>query len=646
MGLREYMRNRRNKKEESFMVQGYGTSFSISEIPDSLTNSSFWSCVVNLSRLYATLPLHAYQMDKDGSSKQMEDDRLLSTILTEPCPNMSAYQWRYIMGFNFEMHGVAMAIIERSRSGLPIHLYPVSPASMVGHWKDGELYFLYSSEAIDFPAKDILQIYNTPTGYGTVLSPLDYARNDLELEAKCKKMQSEYYNGGSIMGKIIKVPSNFNDAQMDSVKAKFDSARGYRNMVISDRISVEQIQIPSSDISRLTEAQKWSSAEVARRFNVPLFFLGDSSVTYGNAEQQGLQMGIYCLNPRVKAWEMAFKQSICQEDQYIKFSLEGLMRGDHAARSAFYHNAIMDGWMSINEVRAKEDMSPTDDGDTHFFPMNYASLGDVASGKYTSNPSSTSAWDIPDEEEKNERAAIDFKEKRKHDLEYVAEATAPARSARAKLQALVRKQLKAEIAKMRELIATGQPVDHILSDFAKWLNENAAEVQPQYKEIYLGVLKGMMPVVAHEVGTKRTVSDEKMDAYANEYSSSLVSRHQGRVYTELSTVVGTEEFDNKCTDLQDDMPVSTAEEEVQRSSNAFSVFLYSNLGVQWMHIVAAADACPFCGKMDGKIASVDGYFLNKDTDEDDGEGGVRHISKNYRHPPFHSHCSCNVAPGK
>lgn len=646
MGFREIVKGKRKKKEESFMVQGYGSSFSISEIPDSLTNSSFWSCVVNLSRLYATLPLHAYQMEKDGSSKRMDDDRLLSELLATPCPNMSAYQWRYIMGFNFEMHGVAMAIIERSRSGLPIHLYPVSPASLVGHWKDGELYFLYSADAVDFPARDVLQIYNTPTGYGTVLSPLDYARNDLELEAKCKKMQAEYYNGGSIMGKIIKVPSNFNDGQMDTVKAKFDSARGYRNIVISDRIAVDQIQIPTSDISRLTEAQKWSSAEVARRFNVPLFFLGDSSVTYGNAEQQGLQMGIYCLNPRVKAWEMAFKESICQGDQYIKFSLEGLMRGDHAARSAFYHNAIMDGWMSINEVRAKEDLSPTDDGDTHFFPMNYASLGDVASGKYATSTSS-SAWDIPDDEE--ERKSFNAKpldEKKKHDLAFVAEATAPAKSSRIQLQRLVRKQLKAEIAKMRELIATGQPVENVLSDFTRWLEQNAKEMQPQYKEIYLNVLKNMMPVVAKEVGTKRTVTDEKMDSFADEYSTSLVSRHQGRVYNELSSVIGTEEFETKCTDLQDDMPVSTAEEEVQRSSNAFSVFLYSNLGVQWMHIVASVDACPFCSKLDGKVSSVDGYFLNKGRDEDDGEGGVRHIQKNYRHPPFHSHCSCNVAPGK
>ena len=642
MRLREFFKIQTKKKEEAFAIEGYGSALTLQTLPDSLSNSNFWSCVVNLSRLYATLPLHAYQTEKNGSSKQMDDERLLSKLLSSPCPNMNAYQWRFIMGFNFEMHGLALAIIERSRSGLPIQLYPVSPSVMLGHWKDGELYFMHTTTGTDYPSKDVLQLYNTPTGYGTVLSPLKYAKDDLELEQQCKRMQSEYYNGGSVIGKIIKVPANFNDEQMDKVKAKFDSAKGYRNIVVNERMSVDQIQIPTSDISKLTEAQKWSSSEVARRFNVPLFFLGDSSVTYGNAEQQGLQMVIYCLNPRVKAWEMAFKSSICQQGQYIKFSLEGLMRGDHAARSAFYHNAIMDGWMSINEVRAKEDLAPIDDGDTHFFPMNYASVKDIASGKYASTGGN--AWDVPTEEKTKKEMSL--QEKKLHDIAYVEEATAPARNSRAKLQALVRKQLKAEIKKMREPIATGQTVDHILSDFTKWLQDNAKEMQPQYKAIYLDVLKRMVPVVAKEVGTKQEVDDGKLDDFASAYSTSLVSRHQGQVYKALSPTVGTEDFDQACTDLQDDLPVTTAEEEVNRSSNAFSVFIYGALNVQYMHVVASPDACPFCSKLDRKVVSVDGYFLQKGTDEDDGEGGVRHIQKNYRHPPFHSHCSCSVAPGK
>ena len=629
----------KKKNSESFRIEFTGRESSVIRLPEALANSSFWSCVVNLSRLYATLPFHAYSMDRNGNSSVMPEDRALSQLLIRPCPNMSAYQWRYIMGFNFEMHGAAYAIIERSRSGIPIALYPISPAAIVSHWKGDMLYFTHSPSGIDYPSSSILQIYNTPTGYGTVLSPVAHASTDLELEEKCKKMQMDYYNGGSVMGKIIKVPSQFSDAQQDALKAKFDSQRGYRNLVVNERVSVEQVQIPTNDIARLSEAQKWSSAEVARRFNVPLFFLGDSSVTYGNAEQQGLQMAIYCLNPRVKAWEMAFKD-ICQSDQYVKFSLEGLMRGDHTARSAFYHNAIMDGWMSINEVRAKEDLSPIEDGDTHFFPMNYGSLGDVAAGKYASG---ASVWDVP---EKTDNSRQSLEEKRRHDRAFIEKSAAPAKSTKSKLMALVRAQLKAEISKLRELIATGQSTDSILSDFTGWLEENAKEMQPKYKELYLDILRRMLPVVKQEVGSDIAVGDDKLSGFADSYATSMVSRHQGKVYKELSSELGTENFEDTVVELQDNIPAETAEEEVHRSTNAFAVFLYSNLGVQFMHIVASVDACPFCRTLDGKVCEVNGYVLNKGADQDDGDGGVRHINKNYKHPPFHSHCSCGVAPGK
>ncbi len=636
--------DRFKKKSESVRIELANTgNGNIAVLPESLENSSFWSCVVNLSRIYATLPLHAYAVDRKGNSEMMSEDSLLAKLLLKPCPNMSAYQWRYIMGFNFEMHGIATAIIERSRTGLPIALYPVSPASLVAHWRGDKLYFTYAHGGIDYSSDDILQIYNTPTGYGTVLSPVYYAKSDLDLEEKCKQMQREYYAGGSVMGKIIKVPSQFTDEQQDKLRAKFDSTKGYKNIVMNERVTVEQIQIPTNDIARLSEAQKWSSAEVARRFNVPLFFLGDSSVTYGNAEQQGLQMAIYCLNPRVKAWEMAFADTICPTGQYIKFSLEGLMRGDHTARSAFYHNAVMDGWMSINEVRGKEDLSPIKDGDVHFFPMNYGSLSDVASGKFA-NGSSASIWDAPSENRVRMLRPID--EKKAHDRAFIAESTAPALSTRAKLQRLVRAQVKAETAKLKELVATGKPYNIVLKDFIEYLAQHAEEVKPQYKELYLNILKRMLPVITKEVNSDLKVGDDKLDGFADKYSQSMISRQQGRVYKAVSEAETEEELEDATEELADSLPAETADEEVHRSANAFSVFLYANLGVKYMHIVSSYDACPFCSKLDGKVCEVDGYVLKKDSDEDDGDGGVRHIKKNYKHPPFHTHCTCGVAPGK
>ena len=46
-----------------------------------------------------------------------------------------------------------------------------------------------------------------------------------------------------------------------------------------------------------------------------------------------------------------------REKLYFKFNLNGLMRGDMQTRTAYYHNARQDGWMSANDIRELEEMN-------------------------------------------------------------------------------------------------------------------------------------------------------------------------------------------------------------------------------------------------------------------------------------------------
>ena len=637
----------KKQTKESIRV-GYGSPASIASFShtEALENSAFWSCVVNLSRLYATLPWHVFEHNKNGDRIPIDRTRPLAALLRQPNQYMDSYQFKFIMGFNFEMHGVAIAIIQRSSSGIPIALYPVSPSQVVGYWKDNELFYTVATSGTSYPASDMLVISNTPTGYTSVLSPIQYASSDLDLETKCKKMQKEYYEGGSVLGNTVKVPKEFTKEQRDEIRGLFNSSLGrYRNYVVDDRIEITPIQIPTNDISKLAEAQKWNTAEVARRFNVPPFLIGDTTGTYNNSEQQGILMVTYCLQPRMSAWEIALDSKLCYSKQYIKFNLSSLMRGDHAARAAYYHNAVMDGWMSVNEIRRLEDLPGIGkDGDVHFFPMNYASLSDIVSGRYSSG---NNIWDIPTKEkETKHEEKIEISEKRERDLAFIEEARKPATTNRAKIQHLLKKQVKAEIEKIKQLVATGQDASSCLTEFMKWINENAAEMQPAYKNLYLSILKSMIPTIQKTSGKDGDIDEDKMDEFASSYTTNLVGRHTGYVCKRISQTIGTEDFDDACQNLQDDLPISEAEEEVNRSSNAFSVFLFSALGIQYMHVVASVNACPFCQSLDGKITSVNGYILQKGADVDDGDGAIRHISKNYKHPPFHTHCECGVAPGK
>ena len=656
MGLFDFFR----RKTESIASSiAYGTGRRVAGRPaEDLFNSALWSCVINLSRLYATLPWHPYRIDSNGN-RTIEKGSVLSEVLKKPNAYMTSYDFRFCMGFNFEMHGEAPAIIQRSRAGLPIALWPVSPHSLVASEENGILYYTLAVNGERYSASDVLLIRNTPVGYGagSVLDPIYFAHSDVELAQKCKDMQAEYYEGASIVGNNISVPSQFSKEQRDELKKMFDSARGFRNYVMDERIKINPIQVQNADIAKLSEAQKWSAQEVARRFNVPPFFIGDTTGTYNNSEQQGMQMVTYCLNPRVTAWEAALNNALCRQNEYIKFSLEGLLRGDHATRASFYHQAIMDGWYSINEVRQKEEMPGIGaDGDVHFFPMNYGNLHDVVTGKYANGTNGMgSIWNLPAEEGQiltAERETLEESrkrmraEKRAHDLLFVEEAQKPAKSNRAKLEKLIRQQLKTSIEELKRLIATGAPADSVIADFRQWLDERAKDAAPQDKAIYVDVLKKMVPVVQVETGKDDEVPETSIDAYAGAYADGMAQRVAGTAGRTAETAVGTEHFEDDIDKLEQDYPIDQSEEETNRSSNAFAVWLFSQLHISVFHVVAASNSCEFCGALDGKVASVEGYVLKKGTDVDTGEGGIRHVDKDYRHPPFHSHCRCSVAPGE
>ena len=55
---------------------------------------------------------------------------------------------------------------------------------------------------------------------------------------------------------------------------------------------------------------------------------------------------------------------------FVKFNVNALLRGDMAARAAYYTAMFNIGSMNPNEIREKEDMNKYDGGEQYRVPMN------------------------------------------------------------------------------------------------------------------------------------------------------------------------------------------------------------------------------------------------------------------------------------
>jgi HK97 family phage portal protein len=106
----------------------------------------------------------------------------------------------------------------------------------------------------------------------------------------------------------------------------------------------------------------------------PPHLIGDvsGSTSWGTGiEQQVLGWVKFTLQMWITSMEQRWAAELLPPSRYVKHSLEGLLRGDSAARAAFYHQAITDGWMTRNEVRQLEDRDPGPDSlDEYLAPSN------------------------------------------------------------------------------------------------------------------------------------------------------------------------------------------------------------------------------------------------------------------------------------
>ena len=128
----------------------------------------------------------------------------------------------------------------------------------------------------------------------------------------------------------------------------------------------------------MLESRAFSVIEVCRIFRVPPHMIQSlDRSTYSNIEVQGTEFVQHCLLPHLKRWEAAIARDLIEDDEryFAEHSVSGLLRGDHASRSAYYVSALQNGWMTINEIRELENLNPIGpEGDQHFVPMNMTTL--------------------------------------------------------------------------------------------------------------------------------------------------------------------------------------------------------------------------------------------------------------------------------
>lgn len=188
-----------------------------------------------------------------------------------------------------------------------------------------------------------------------------------------------FFGQGAQAGGIITHPGQLSDeAQKRIIKQKENQIGGisrvHKLAIFEEGMTFAQTTVDPQK-SQFIELRKFQVTEAARILRVPPHMLYDlERATFTNIEHQALEFVKYTMTPWCVRWEQRLAKHLLGRKDfsrvYFKFNLNGLLRGDMAARMAFYQSGIQHGWLSQNDVRAYEDLNPIAGGDTYRAPVN------------------------------------------------------------------------------------------------------------------------------------------------------------------------------------------------------------------------------------------------------------------------------------
>lgn len=335
----------------------------------------------------AGLPLHTYR-DKGDVRAKITAPRYIA----KPHPDLTQFEWLELVYVH--LLGWGNAYLYKKPDGpngtylLPIHPSRVRPARA----SDGsKVYGIDTDEipGVDKSASDLYpltdnEILHIPgMGYDGVagLSPIGVARQAIGLAIATERHGARFFGSGSTLSGVLSTDQRIDQTVADTLKERWKQAhsgvdKSHEIAVLGSGTKFTPISISPAD-AQFIETQRFSVQQIARLYGVPPHLLMDttSSTSWGTGiEQQTIGFVVYTMRP----WLIRMEQRLSRllpNPQYVKFAVEGLLRGDTKSRYDSYAVGRNWGWLSVNDIRRLEDMTPVDGGDTYMQPLNMTTLG-------------------------------------------------------------------------------------------------------------------------------------------------------------------------------------------------------------------------------------------------------------------------------
>ena len=354
--------------------------------------SVIYGCTNLLACTVASLPIQ-FNRKIEGGYEEAKDHPLYNLITKNPNNFQSVYGFYHWIIVQLCTFGNAYVQKVRNNAGQVIELIPINAYTIEVFVDETGLpyYKMNYREANDksyyreYKNEEIIHFkgYSRNGIYG--LSPIDTFRTLYDGYSELETAGTAITRNAAKPSGIVYYPQNMGEDALEKLKGGwkqgFSGTSSGKSAFIPNTIKVEGSPIGlSADQIQYIEQKKFSAQRIASDiFRVPLHMLGlSTSPTFASVEQSSIEWVSYTITPIVTNLEQQLQKQLLDNDDeyYVNFNVNGLLRGDIKTRIEFYRFGIEHGILTPNDVHEAEGTGiviPEDKGGNSYIrPLNFA----------------------------------------------------------------------------------------------------------------------------------------------------------------------------------------------------------------------------------------------------------------------------------
>jgi HK97 family phage portal protein len=349
----------------------------------SMTIGAFYACVLLISDTISTLPVDAF-IRRDGSRVPYRPRP--EWVLKPDVTLLRSEHYQQVL-ISLLLDGNSFTRVFRDGRGDVANLVCLDPlrVQVQRNPKNREIeYLIDNGEAGVVPARDMLHITEIrKPGALRGTSRVNELKENLGLASALQSFAARFFGQGATSQGIIEFPGALTREQAKDLQAGFDNAhKGYKKAHKTGVLSAGAKYVKTGvnpDEAQMLDSQKFQVESIARMFRVPPHMIGvttPGAQSYASVEQNNIQFVVHTLRPYIEKIEYAYS-TLLPTEAFLKFNVDGLLRGDYTTRIQGYSIGLQAGFYSVNDVRRFEDLRPVDAGDQFRVPLANINLAEA-----------------------------------------------------------------------------------------------------------------------------------------------------------------------------------------------------------------------------------------------------------------------------